>query len=86
MGRDMAVDTCELGLDAFRQCLGASLEKGFVELQSTAKRKPAAALALTPRAQVPNNHILSLILTYIPLHNYYPKPKYLIIGPFGPLG
>ena len=33
----------------------------------------------TLRVQVPNYHILSYITTY-------PKPKYLIIGSFGPLG
>ena len=38
----------------------------------------------TLRVQVPNNHILSEILTYIT--NYYPKTEYLTIGSFGPLG
>ena len=28
----------------------------------------------------------SYTLLNIELHNYYPKPKYLIIGSFGPLG
>ena len=39
-------------------------------------------LGITLRVQVPNNHILPKI----ELHAYYPKPKYLIIGSFGPLG
>ena len=38
---------------------------------------------VTPRVQVPNNHILSQSPN---LHNYYPKTEYLIIGSFGPLG
>ena len=38
---------------------------------------------ITLRVQVPNNHIFS---HNIELLNYYPKPKYLIIGSFGPLG
>ena len=38
---------------------------------------------ITLRVQVHNNHILS---KKIELHNYYPKPKYLTIGSFGPLG
>ena len=33
----------------------------------------------------PNNQ-LSYILKSSNLHNYYPKPEYLIIGSFGPLG
>ena len=37
----------------------------------------------TLRVQIPNNHILSQIVTYITTD---PKPKYLIIGSFGPLG
>ena len=28
----------------------------------------------------------SYTLLNLELHNYYPKPKYLIIGSFGPLG
>ena len=38
---------------------------------------------ITPRVQVPNNHILSKILTYI---TTIFKTEYLIIGSFGPLG
>ena len=38
---------------------------------------------LPPRVQVPNNHILSKILTYI---TTILKTEYLIIGSFGPLG
>ena len=38
---------------------------------------------LTPRVQVPNNHILAQNLYY---NYYYPKPKYLIIGYMDPLG
>ena len=30
--------------------------------------------------------VFSPTLQNINLHNYYPKPKYLIIGSFGPLG
>ena len=36
--------------------------------------------SITLRVQVPNT------LLNIELRNYYPKPKYLIIGSFGPLG
>ena len=35
------------------------------------------------RVQVPNYQKPSKIVI---LHNYYPKPEYLIIGSFGPLG
>ena len=35
------------------------------------------------RVQVPKNHILTQNLYY---YNYYPKPKYLIIGYMDPLG
>ena len=38
---------------------------------------------LTLRAQVPNNHILARNLYY---SQYYPKPKYLIVGYMDPLG
>ena len=38
---------------------------------------------LTPRVQVPNNHILTQNLYY---KYYYPKPKHLIIGYLDPLG
>ena len=38
---------------------------------------------LTLRVQVLNYHILSQIVN---LHNYYPKPEYLVIGSFGPSG
>ena len=37
---------------------------------------------VTVRVQVPNNHILS----QTNLDNYYPQPKYLISGSFGPFG
>ena len=40
-------------------------------------------LKLPLRVQVPNYHILSKNCN---LHNYYPKPEYLIIWTFGPLG
>ena len=65
-----------LGLTLFGS-LGASLEKGFVEQQSTAKRKRAAALAGTPGFQVPNNHIVSKILPYIATIN----PSTVLLGP-----
>ena len=35
------------------------------------------------RVQVPNGHIFTQILYY---NDYYPKPKYLIIGYLDPLG
>ena len=38
--------------------------------------------SFSPRVQVPNNHILSNILTYITTI----LPEYLIIGSLGPLG
>ena len=41
-------------------------------------------LGLTLRVQVPSNHTYTL--PNIHLDNYYPQPKYLIIGSFGPLG
>ena len=37
----------------------------------------------TLRVQVPNNHILTQSQHY---NQYYPKPKYLIIGYMDPLG
>ena len=54
-----------------------------LDLEFTKDAATSRFLEVTPRVQVPNNHILSKNPN---LHNYYPNTEYLIIGSFGPLG